>query len=52
MKNLLSAAIFLITAPVIVFSNLVGLDGFESDASYDSRAIEEPVHHALLFRQR
>ena len=34
------------------FGNLVGLDGFESDASYDSRAIEEPVHHALLFRQR
>jgi hypothetical protein len=33
------------------FSKLVGLDGFECDESYDSRAIEELVDHALLFRQ-
>ena len=34
------------------YENLVGLGGFESDESYDSRPIEKPVHHALLFRQR
>ena len=51
-KNRLSVAAFLIIGLIIGLSEPVRLDGFESDACDDPRAVEKPVDHALLFRQR